>query len=171
VAIPLFSASIIIARIQGLGWKDVGLRRLNWDEWPVQILIGISGIILGCIEYLILVPEPLVPTLNIYTLITGFLILLISTGLAEEILFRGIIQSNAQKVFRPSFAILITSLIFTTMHMGWMSILDYLFVFIVAIIYGALFYKTNSIVGITLNHGISNTFLFIILPFYFGMYM
>ena len=43
---------------------------------------------------------------------------------------------------------------------------DLVFVFAVAIIYGAIFYKTRSIVGITLNHGLSNTMLFIVMPFY-----
>jgi membrane protease YdiL (CAAX protease family) len=163
VAIPLFAAAIVIARSQKLGWKDVGL---TLEGWPIQILIAITGIFLGFIEYLILRPEPLVPTLSLYTLIGVFIVLLVSTGLAEELLFRGIIQSNAQKVFRPLFAILITALIFTTMHMGWMSLVDYIFVFCVAVIYGYIFYKTNNILGITLNHGISNTILFIILPFF-----
>jgi membrane protease YdiL (CAAX protease family) len=163
VAIPLFAASLVISRSQGLGWKDVGL---TLEGWPWQILIGLLGLFFGLVEYLILRPEPLIPSLNFINLLGGFIVILISTGLAEELLFRGIIQGNAQKIFKPLFAILFTALVFTTMHMGWMSVVDYIFVFSVAIFYGVIFYKTNNIVGITLNHGLSNTMLFLILPFF-----
>jgi hypothetical protein len=163
VAVPLFAASIVIMRSQKLSLRDVGLVK---DGLPLQLLIGATGVFLGVIEYVILKPDPLIPVFTPFTALVAFLVLLISTGLAEELLFRGIIQSNAEKIFRPAFALIFTALLFTTMHIGWQSFPDLVFVFVVAIIYGAIFYKTRSIVGITLNHGLSNTVLFIIMPFY-----
>ncbi|HMK54197.1 MAG TPA: tetratricopeptide repeat protein [Methanobacteriaceae archaeon] len=163
VAIPLFAASIVIMRSQGLSLKDVGL---TLENLPFQLLIGITGVFLGIIEYSILKPDPLIPVFTPLTFLVAFFVLLISTGLAEELLFRGIIQGNAQMVFSPVFAILFTALVFTTMHIGWQSATDLLFVFSVALIYGFIFYKTKNIVGVTLNHGLSNTVLFIVMPFY-----
>ena len=163
VAVPLFAASIVIMRSQKLSLRDVGLVK---DGLPLQLVIGLFGVFLGVIEYAILKPDPLIPVFTPFTALVAFLVLLISTGLAEELLFRGIIQSNAEKVFRPAFALVFTALVFTTMHIGWQSFPDLVFVFCVAILYGFIFYKTRSIVGITLNHGLSNTVLFIIMPFY-----
>ncbi|MDP3066958.1 MAG: CPBP family intramembrane metalloprotease, partial [Methanobacteriaceae archaeon] len=163
VAIPLFAASIVIMRSQGLKLKDVGLIT---EGLPLQLLIGLTGVFLGIIEYAILKPDPLIPVFTPFTALGAFMVLLISTGLAEELLFRGIIQSNAEKLFQPAFALLFTALVFTTMHIGWKSGPDLFFVFSVAVIYGVIFYKTRSIVGITLNHGLSNTVLFIVMPFY-----
>ncbi len=163
VAVPLFAASIVIIRSQKLSLKDVGLVK---EGLPLQLVIGATGIFLGIVEYTILKPDPLIPVFTPFTAIVAFLVLLVSTGLAEELLFRGIIQSNAEKVFRPAFALIFTAMVFTTMHIGWQSFPDLVFVFAVAIIYGAIFYKTRSIVGITLNHGLSNTILFIVMPFY-----
>ena len=148
---------------QGLTRKHVGL---IWGNKKIQFLIALSGIILGTIEYTILQPKPLIAVLNPVTLISASIILIISTGLAEELLFRGIIQKNAENVFGTIAGLLYTALLFTALHIGWNSFYDLIFVFSVALFYGYAFMKTRSIVGITLSHGISNTFLFLIIPFY-----
>ena len=163
IAIPLFATSFTIMRSQGLSRRNVGL---IWGNIPLQLLIGSTGILLGCIEYTILQPKPLIPVLNIETLIFASIILIISTGFAEELLFRGILQKNAQNVLGPLYGLLYTALLFTALHIGWNSIYDLIFVFAVGLFYGIAFYKTKSIIGTTLSHGISNTFLFLIVPFY-----
>ncbi|HEY0196861.1 MAG TPA: CPBP family glutamic-type intramembrane protease, partial [Methanobacterium sp.] len=163
ISIPLFAASFTIMRAQGLSFKNVGF---IWDNIPVQLAIALTGVILGTIEFMILEPKPLIATFNLQNLLFASIILIVSTGLAEEILFRGIIQKNAENVFGALVGLLYTSLLFTALHIGWASFYDLIFVFMVAIFYGYVFLKTRSIVGITLSHGISNTFLFLIVPFY-----
>jgi hypothetical protein len=163
IAVPLFATSYTIIRAQSLSRRDVGLILGNI---PVQFLIAITGIFLGTFEYLILQPKPLIPTLNLETLLFASIILIISTGLAEELLFRGILQKNAQNVLGPLYGLLYTALLFTALHIGWNSIYDLIFVFSVGLFYGYAFYKTKSIIGVTFSHGISNTFLFLIVPFY-----
>lgn len=162
IAIPLFAASFTLMREQRLSRKKVGLILGNV---PVQMLIAISGVILGFIEFLILKPQPLISTLSLLPFLTGFILLTISTGLAEELLFRGILQKNAENVFGSVFGLLYASLLFTCLHIGWHSFIDLAFVFGVAMFYGYVFQKTRSIVGITLSHGISNSMLFLIMPF------
>jgi membrane protease YdiL (CAAX protease family) len=163
IAIPLFAASYTIMKSQGLTRSHIGL---IWGNKKVQLLIALTGIFLGTIEYMILQPKPLIATLNPTTLIIASIILIISTGLAEELLFRGIIQKNAENVYGTILGLLYTSLLFTALHIGWDSFYDLIFVFGVAMFYGYAFQKTRSIVGVTLSHGISNTFLFLIVPFY-----
>ena len=164
IAIPLFAASYTLIKAQGLGRVDVGL---VLGKIPIQLVIALSGVFLGAIEYTILKPKPLIPVFNLETLIFAGIILLIATGFAEELLFRGIIQKNAENVFGKLFGLLYTALIFTSMHIGWQSIPDLFFVFGVALFYGYAFQKTRSLTGVTLSHGLSNTFLFIIIPFMF----
>jgi len=163
VAIPLFAAVYTIMKIQGLTRKHVGL---VWGNKKVQLLVGLTGIFLGTIEYTILQPKPLISVLNPVTLISASIILIISTGFAEELLFRGIIQKNAENVFGTIAGLLYTALLFTALHIGWNSFNDLIFVFSVALFYGYSFMKTRSIVGITFSHGISNVLLFLIIPFY-----
>ena len=77
-----------------------------------------------------------------------------------------LLQKNAENVYGMALGLLYTSLLFTALHIGWNSFYDLIFVFSVALFYGYTFQKTRSIVGVTLSHGISNTFLFLIVPFY-----
>ncbi|MCC7558339.1 MAG: CPBP family intramembrane metalloprotease, partial [Methanobacteriaceae archaeon] len=114
----------------------------------------------------ILKPKPLIPVLNLEYLLIATTIIIISTGLAEELLFRGIIQKNAQNILKGFSGILYVSLLFTSLHVGWESFIDLIFVFCVSMFYGYAFYKTESLFGITLSHGLSNTFLFLIFPFF-----
>lgn len=162
IAIPLFAASFTLMRTQKLSRKKVGLVLGNI---PVQLIIALSGVVLGFTEYLILKPEALIPSFTLQTVLIGSAILIISTGFAEELLFRGILQKNAENVFGKIFGLLYASILFTALHIGWHSSLDLLFVFGVAMFYGYAFQKTRSLLGVTLSHGLSNTFLFLIMPF------
>ena len=164
IAVPLFAASFVLIRSQKLTRKKVGL---VLGKIPIQLTIALSGIILGFIEYLILKPQPLISSFNLEAVLVGALILIISTGLAEELLFRGILQKNAEKILGNLWGLLYVAMLFTALHIGWNSTLDLLFVFGVALFYGYTFQKTGSIFGITLSHGISNSFLFLIMPFIF----
>lgn len=163
ISIPLFAASYTIMRSQGLSLKNVGFR---WGNIPIQLLIASTGIILGTVEYFILQPKPLISTFNLQNLLFASVILTISTGLAEEVLFRGILQKNAENVFGVFYGLIYTAFLFTALHIGWNSLVDLIFVLGVALFYGYVFLKTKSIFGITLSHGLSNTFLFLIIPFY-----
>ncbi len=162
IAIPLFAASFTLMRTQKLTRKKVGLTLGNI---PVQVIIALSGVLLGFTEYLILKPEPLIPSFTLELVLMGSAILIISTGFAEELLFRGILQKNAENVFGKIFGLLYASMLFTALHIGWNSILDLLFVFGVAMFYGYTFQRTRSLFGVTLSHGLSNTVLFLIMPF------
>ena len=164
IAIPLFAASYTLIRAQNLTRKKIGLVLGNI---PLQLIIALSGVILGFTEYLILKPAPLISTLSVETVLFGAVILTISTGFAEELLFRGILQKNAENVFGKVFGLLYASILFTALHVGWQSSLDLIFVFGVAMFYGYAFQKTRSLLGVTLSHGISNSFLFLIMPFIF----
>ncbi|MGB9980664.1 lysostaphin resistance A-like protein [Methanobacterium sp.] len=168
IAIPLFAASFTLIKSQKLTWKKVGL---ILGSIPLQLTIALSGVVLGFTEYLILKPQPLISSFNLETVLFGALILIISTGFAEELLFRGILQKNAEKILGKLFGLLYVSILFTALHIGWNSFLDLIFVFGVAIFYGYTFQKTGSLFGITLSHGISNSFLFLIMPFIFPLLM
>lgn len=166
VAIPLFAASIVIMRRQNLSLKDVGVFMGDYrDNYRVQFFIALTGFFTGIIEFFILRPDPLIAQFTPVLLIGGFIVLLLSTGLAEELLFRGILQNNTMKLIGPAWGLLYTSLIFCTMHIGWIYFADLVFVFSVAMFYGFCLIKTKSIIGITMAHGISNSMLFLVMPF------
>ncbi len=59
------------------------------------------------------------------------------------------------------------SLLFTVMHLGFLSLIDVVFVFLVALFFGRVVKKTGSLLGVTLAHGATNIILHLIAPFFF----
>lgn len=164
-SVPLFVAAGMTARQLGMGWDALGinLRGLRW-----QVPIALSGFGLGWMEYQILRPQPLAESLTWEHIWLPALILLVSTGFFEELVFRGLMQPTAQSVM-PRFGLTYVALIFAVLHIGYQSVLDVVFVFAVGMYFGWAVDKTRSIVGATIAHGLTNIMLFLIMPFLSGM--
>ena len=161
VSIPIFASAVILTRNQNLSRESIGL---IWGKLPVQFTIALSGIIFGLVEFQILKPSSIISSPSIVTFIISSVIILISTGLAEELIFRGIIQKNAENVLGNIWGLLYASVLFTILYIGWQSYVEITFIFMVAIFYGYVFQRTRSIFGISMSHGITNIMLLLILP-------
>lgn len=160
--VPILSACFFLMRSQNISRSRAGLKMGNL---PLQLVVSLSGLAIGFIEYLILEPTALISNLNTINLIFASIIIIISTGLTEELIFRGIIQKNAENLMGKIWGILFVSVLFTSQHIGWNSVPELTFVFGVSIFYGYVFQKTKSILGVSMSHGLSNVVLFLILPF------
>jgi len=96
IYLPLLAAVIVLIRLLDYKPKDIGIR---FGFLPVQLMIGLVGIGLGIIEYFLLTPEPLVNELTWQAAWLPALVLLLSTGLVEELIFRGVLQKAAVEAF------------------------------------------------------------------------
>ncbi len=163
IYLPLLIAATQVVRI--LGWK-LGEVGLNIKMPLVQIAVMLSGFGFGIIEYFILKPEARIAELTISELWFPAIILLLTTGLVEEFIFRGVMQRAALQRF-GGWGIVYVSLLFAILHMGFLSWLDGAFVFAVALFFGWVVNKTGSLFGVTLSHGITNIMLFLVVPFFF----
>ncbi|MHB1043814.1 MAG: CPBP family intramembrane glutamic endopeptidase [Eubacteriales bacterium] len=162
ISIPLFAAAYSVVRVAGLKPGEIGLVA---GKLPLQISLGLAGIPLGLIEYLILKPAPLAagPTLDQIWLPS--LVLMFSTGFLEELIFRGVMLRAFINNFGSRFAILYISVIFAVAHIIHRSPLDLVFVFVVSIFFSAVVWSSRSILGVTLAHGMTNISLYLIWPF------
>lgn len=163
-SIPLFVTAFMGIRLIRLSGNDVGYN-LGRGRFGVltEVAIGLTGLPLGYMEYVILRPEPLISTLSWEYLWLPALIILISTGLMEELVFRGMMQHTAKEAL-GSIGILIVALVFAILHIGYKSVPDLVFVFTVGLFYGWVVNRTGSILGVTISHGLINTMLFIVFP-------
>lgn len=160
---PLLAAVIVVMRLLDLRREDVGL---TFGSFPVQFAIGLSGLLFGVVEYFILKPEPLIAELTWPGALLPALVLLVSTGVVEELIFRGVLQRTAVEAF-GGWGIVYVSLIFAILHIGFLSLIDVVFVFAVALFFGLVVKKTGSLFGVSLSHGITNIILFLVAPFVF----
>jgi len=158
---PLLVAIIVVVRILGYKRREVGL---FFNLSPVQFAVGLSGLLFAVVEYLILKPELVISELTWQSVWLPALIFLVFTGFVEEFMFRGVLQRAAAGAFREWWGIIYVSLLFAAMHMGYKSLIDVIFVFLVALFFGWVVKKTGSLFGVTLAHGITNIGLYLILP-------
>lgn len=77
----------------------------------------------------------------------------VGAPIAEELLYRGLIQNLLVRFFRPFTAILVTSVIFAVMH--W-QITRYPAVFEIAVVLGVVYHRTRSIWASILVHAVNN---------------
>lgn len=164
IGAPLFLAAMFTARVIGLDRVQIGL---TLKALPFQLFFGLVGIGLGYIEYTILRPAPLTTGPTLKEIWLPALILLIFTGLLEEVIFRGVMYYvSLRSLGRPG--IIYVAAIFAVLHLGYKSISDVIFVFAVALFFGIIAFRTGSILGVTLAHGLTNIGLFLVFPFAIG---
>jgi len=162
IGVPIFISIFIIIRYTGLSPKEIGLTAPNL---LFECLFGLAGVGFGYLEYLILQPKSLIHEITTLEFIIAAFILLIFTGLLEEIIFRGLMQNAFSKALGKGAGIIFVSIIFAVMHIGYQSTLDFLFVLGVALLFGLVRLYTGSILGVSLAHGITNIFLYLVFPF------
>jgi membrane protease YdiL (CAAX protease family) len=157
---PLFIACIVVMRISHFRAKQVGL---TVGKWYVQLLIMLIGYLVGVGEYLILKPQALITNLTFQEIILPAIILTLSTGFVEELIFRGVLQRAAVDSF-GNWGLVYISLLFAVMHMGYLSLIDVVFVFAVAMIFSFIVKFTGSLLGVSLAHGTANVVLYLVFP-------
>lgn len=166
VGAPLSIAAFMGARFSGLKGNMIGLR-LSWRTIPIELLIGVLGFGIGFIEYLILRPEPLVAELRWDLIWLPILILLVFTGLLEEVIFRGMLQSTAIRHL-GQLGVLYVAVLFAVLHFGYRSPLNLLFVFGVALLFGLIVQRRGTLLGVSFSHGLTNVSLYLVFPFLFA---
>lgn len=160
-SVPLFAAAWVAKRSLGYSWRGLGLTLRGWQ---LQIVVGLSGLLFGAAEYYILRPEPLAPELSWRSTLLPALILIVCTGLLEELIFRGLLQRAAGDAL-GWWAVPYVAMLFAVLHVGYRSLVDVAFVFVVGLFFGWVVERTRSLLGVTLAHGLTNTMLFLIMPF------
>jgi membrane protease YdiL (CAAX protease family) len=140
--------------------RDVGL---VWRKWRMQVAVIAVSMGLGFIEYAILQPAPLGPLPWVAGGVLPAIVVGIATGFPEELIFRGVLQTATRPILgRLNWVY--ASLVFAVLHIGYMSPIDLVFVFGVGLLYGWVFERSRSIIGISIAHGQANVVLFFIAP-------
>jgi membrane protease YdiL (CAAX protease family) len=163
VGILLFIGLDIVVRLGNLNHKMLGL---VGRDIPRQLLIGSSGLVLGLIGYFILKPAPLINNYSWVDIWMAGIILLVFTGLLEELIFRGLLLYTSSRIL-GRVGIIYVALINALLHLGYHSTLNIFFTFGVALYFGIVTLRTGSILGVSLSHGLANICLYLVLPFLF----
>lgn len=158
---PLLIAALLVKFNLHIPAAEIGVK---WGKIPVQALVILVAPILGTIEYLILAPVGLIaPPLTFRSAWLPSLIIIATTGFVEEFIFRGILQKLSKEVL-GSWGWIYVSFLFAVLHLGFLAIADVLYVFAIALLFSWVAKKSGSLLGVSLSHGLSNVFLYVIVP-------
>jgi len=166
VTFPLLGAAFSVMYVQGLGRKDVGLCFRSFKKAPIQVGIALLGFPIGIVEFFILQPAAWISSLALFEILQAAFILLLATGLSEELIFRGIILKDAEDAMGRREALIYVSILFASLHIGFLSLADLFFVLLVGLFFGYAVQKTGSILGVTFCHALVNVALYLVIPFY-----
>lgn len=160
--IPLLAAAIAAAKVLGLPRASLGWVRPK--SLRLSGLAILSGLAVGFGERFIIQPRSLVPALTIQAAILPAVLLIISTGVVEETVFRGLIQSTATRWIGTVAGISFTTIGWGLLHIGWGSAVDVAYVTAVGVLWGYLRHVNKSTIDLGVAHGVANVMLFIVLP-------
>jgi hypothetical protein len=166
IGVPVFFACGMVVRLGNSTREDLGLR-LSLRTLPLQLLVGLTGILIGYAEYMLLRPAPLVTALSIEQLWLPALILAFFTGFLEEFLFRGVLQSAAIERLGRVTGVVGVAALFAIFHFGTQSPAAIGLIFVVGLYFGAALLYTRSLIGVTLAHALANISLLLVLPLLF----
>ncbi len=169
ISIPLLAGAGALAYVLRLRRDDVYLRVGSWRGMPVQVGVAASGLALGATEFLILRPDAWTTSLALAQLLPAAAVVGLATGLAEELIFRGLLLPKSESLLGRNAGLLLVSLLFAAMHIGFVqdprSALDLPFVFGVGAYFGYVVQRTRNLTGVVFAHGLANVVLYLVLPF------
>ena len=165
VGIPLLTAAGAVAYVQRISIQDLGLRLLRGRPALLQAGIALTGLPLGFIEYTILREKAWIPSLTAADVVLGGLVMFFATGLAEEIIFRGIMLRRAIELLGTWEGVLIVTCVFSAMHIFFRNPVDLTFVFCVGLLYALFMVRTKNLWGAIASHTLANVILYLIAPF------
>jgi uncharacterized protein len=142
----------------------IGLRAPALRDFPLTLVAGLIGIGLGYGQFQLLQSSADSQQLvmgNATLVLAG---LILSAGILEEILFRGILQSTAIAAFGPIAGTLLPSLIFGALFIGHQVWLNVVLMVGVAVCFGLVARSTRSVAGPILGRCAAIVMFLLILP-------
>lgn len=146
-----------------------GIRVVVVVAFPIAVVVTLVSLFvltvyLAEVEYGIITPAPLVPSLDVYHLAVLTIVMIGFVGFVEELLFRGVLQKVLERRLGLLPGLLLTSGIFGLMHSVYGVQMAIAFASGVGLLFGILYDVTDSLVLVSVMHGLMNVFLFGVIP-------
>ncbi|RKD32433.1 type II CAAX endopeptidase family protein [Thermohalobacter berrensis] len=160
----IFLPTVLYLKFRGYSLKKVlRLNRLTFKETIIIPLITLCAYPVGAfLNTLMMIfislfgeirPLPIPPANNGKEFLINFLIIALSAGICEEVMFRGMIMNSYERLGNKK-AIIFSGMLFGFFHFNIQNLLGPIFL---GLLFGYIVYKTNSIYSSVLAHTTNNT--------------
>ncbi len=160
VIAPLLLAAWLVVRQIEIARADLGL---NGRDSLLQIMLAGGGLSMGIIQFTLVGTEPLIDAFAWNGLLLGVIVTAIVSGLGEELIYRGILQTTTGRVI-GGWAVLYTALLTTVLQLSYRSPSGLAFALGTGLFLAAGAYFSRSIVGVMLAHALANLTVFVVMP-------
>jgi len=152
-AVPIIMTILVVNKLIGFDLGSLYVQRGNVKQ---GLLIGLGSFTLLAGLALLQGKAQGLAFGRVLPVVPWILLFVVANGFMEELLFRGLFLKRYSSVLGPVPAILITALVFTAVHLK-VNYADDLWeflaiVFLLALIWGWLMQKTDSLIGSLLFH-------------------
>ncbi|KAB8135718.1 CPBP family intramembrane metalloprotease [Gracilibacillus oryzae] len=165
IAITLLLGVYFIAiRPKGLSWSEVGLRPFRANDWKL-IFISSVAVMVGGVILIVLTSfigntwensktDAIQQNVSVITVLIAFISAAVISPIYEEIFYRGFLYRWFRTRLGFTGAILLSSLIFTIVHIPTYNVMPVNF--FSAVIFAYAYERTNSIIPSIIIHGLTN---------------
>lgn len=160
----LFLACLAVLRVLGTAPEDVGLRLPRLKHVPLELGVVALALPIGVAEYALLRPGPVLDNTSLTLLVGPAIILILTTGLLEELMFRGLLARYFAPVFGGIAAAALPAACQAVLDVNSLNGAHVILVFATGLVYGLVVMRTRSILGVSISHGLANVLLFLVLP-------
>lgn len=160
VGAPILAVLVFLCRID----PDLGRLVRNRGRVSVQVAIALTGLPLGLLGYLITRQSPLETGSSTMNLVLGPSILIVFSGLTEELLFRGALAVTLERISGRSMALVGPTLLFAAFHLDMGHLAYVPFAAVYGLAFGFAVRRTGSLAGVAAAHGLLNIGLIILWP-------
>lgn len=153
ISIPLFLSAFSTAklvRFSGFDPMSVG------GSQPKQLAVGGLGVVLGWIGSHLPLGRPFTFVVESQQVWMSVIVLILCTGFLEELVFRGIIYQAVKKEMGAKHAIVLVSTFNSSLYLSNLSLNQFFYVFIAVLIISVVYEKQQSLLGVSLAHGLLN---------------
>lgn len=151
ITLPLVAAALGVAR-----QADLQLSTRMWRQrrfWLLQGGIAASGVVAAAL--IVLLGQPSTPAdESLAGTATRAALLFLCVGVAEEVVFRGVIQPALGRRISSGMAIGLTSILFATVYLGSLSLGHALLAAAMGVWFGVCALRSGSIIGTSVSHGL-----------------
>lgn len=160
VAVPLLIAVWQVVCRGDLSRRAIGL---STNGLGLQLAVAATGPGLGALAFVVMPQPVLADGLSWEVLWLPALSLLIGAGLVEELIFRGVLQAALLRA-AGRWALVYGAVLFAALQLGQNSAAFLVYTLACGIGFGAVAWRTSSIVGVALSHGVANVIYLIVMP-------
>lgn len=163
-------------RKYGGGWARLGFRTPTWSTGGWALVAVVAAVALGAgygglIEWLDIeqlksecddqIPEQILD--NAWLMAMTGVIVIGFAPICEETLFRGLVFTGMTKAWGVAAAIVVSGLVFASAHISLAWHKTFVPIFIIAVVFAAVYYKSGNILSTIAAHAMFNTISFVAL--------